>query len=132
MLPAKCGGPFLIEEVGFNRFLTCPSYETCLDYAADKSWKGFHCRECYRFQEHHGEILRAALRFLAQWLGARGLDVDEIEEELGRAFAMEASTQGVFTPALTGNPAYLVKDVTLDVDGLFEEVWKPEPPRLAM
>ena len=29
-----------------ERFLACPRYESCLDFAAIQNWKAFNCESC--------------------------------------------------------------------------------------
>ncbi|MFP5213680.1 MAG: hypothetical protein ACLGPL_09895 [Acidobacteriota bacterium] len=39
--------PVECEEVDdTSRRVFCKHYDTCLDYAVEKGWKGFHCKEC--------------------------------------------------------------------------------------
>jgi len=34
------------DEVDVDRWLDCPHYDQCLDYAAIRAWGGFCCIEC--------------------------------------------------------------------------------------
>jgi hypothetical protein len=42
-----------LEEVKAFRFLECPSYSGCLNFAAHLNWAGFHCTRCAAYQKHN-------------------------------------------------------------------------------
>jgi len=39
-----------------ERFLDCPNYESCLDFAAIQNWKSFNCESCPSFKAEIKEI----------------------------------------------------------------------------
>lgn len=35
------------DIVEVHRHLTCPFYDICLNYAVQKDWNGFTCKDCF-------------------------------------------------------------------------------------
>ena len=39
------------RELAYHRFLACPFYKQCLDYAAALHWEGWSCKWCEHWKE---------------------------------------------------------------------------------